>query len=302
MFEPKHLKCTVCLDRVNNGAIECQISGNESSNDGGGVFLGSGDIFTCEILYNTTYSGGGGVCSDYNSEIYNCLISGNIGSYAAGVYLEAKMQQSASHVMQFCTITGNIDSKPDIDTGGLVCSSFLLSDPSYNISNSIIWGNSGKNIYYSGASSDLSVTHCCIQGGFQGTGNIDQNPLFTLGPRGYYYLSDSAAGQNSSSPCINSGSDFSEFICFDSYPDSFCLDELTTRTDRITDINMVDMGYHYPTTPLNDVSVEIQMPAEHFTEGSPCSCSIVVTNDQEAALEEYPLFVDLIPFACFSRS
>ena len=46
-----------------------------------------------------------------------------------------------------------------------------------------------------------------MQGGYTGTGNIDQDPLFAEGPDGYFYLGQTAAGQAADSPCLDMGSD-----------------------------------------------------------------------------------------------
>ena len=67
-------------------------------------------------------------------------------------------------------------------------------------------------------------------------GNVASDPLFTKGPRGTFYLADTASGQKKSSPCINSGSGLAAFLR---------LDEFTTRTDRIRDTKTVDIGFHH---------------------------------------------------------
>ncbi len=72
--------------------------------------------------------------------------------------------------------------------------------------------------------------------------NID--PLFAPGPEGDFYLSQINAGQALDSPCINAGDNYSHNICFE-MPWLICMDELTTRTDEITDSEIIDMGVHY---------------------------------------------------------
>jgi len=73
--------------------------------------------------------------------------------------------------------------------------------------------------------------------------NIDANPLFVTGPLGGYYLSqtdansDNYPGQDTDSPCVDAGSDFAGSLGMTGY---------TTRTDEVSDRNIVDMGYHYP--------------------------------------------------------
>jgi hypothetical protein len=76
-----------------------------------------------------------------------------------------------------------------------------------------------------------------IKGGWAGLGNINQDPLFVRGHLHNYYLSHSATGQVSNSPCIDEGRDPSAELGLDVY---------TTRTDFGSDVGMVDMGYHSP--------------------------------------------------------
>jgi len=62
------------------------------------------------------------------------------------------------------------------------------------IVNSILWGNNGGEISHEGSS--IAVTYSDIQGGYSGTGNIDQAPLFV--GSGDYHLT-------AFSPCIDTG-------------------------------------------------------------------------------------------------
>lgn len=77
---------------------------------------------------------------------------------------------------------------------------------------------------------------------------IDMDPLFVTGPLGDYYLSHTQTGQPANSPCLDAGSSESSAICFQSAYGTTCLDQLTTRTDDVTDSGQVDIGYHYPIT------------------------------------------------------
>jgi len=83
----------------------------------------------------------------------------------------------------------------------------------------------------------LDVTHSLVQGGYPGTGNIDDDPLFLAGPMGAYYLSQTAAGQPTDSPALDAGSRLAS---------DAGLDLRTTRADSVGDSGVVDMGYHFP--------------------------------------------------------
>jgi hypothetical protein len=70
-----------------------------------------------------------------------------------------------------------------------------------------------------------------------GSGNIDADPCFVSGAG--YFLSQIAAGQLLTSPCVDAGS-------ADSNTPGIDLANYTTRTDSVSDQGVVDMGYHYP--------------------------------------------------------
>jgi len=101
----------------------------------------------------------------------------------------------------------------------------------------IVYGN-GDDI--AGDPAGYAVSYTDIgDGDFAGSdGNITADPQFVAGMDHNYYLSQTAAGQGSDSPCVDAGSDTAE---------SLGLDATTTRTDAVPDAGIVDMGYH--TTP-----------------------------------------------------
>jgi parallel beta-helix repeat protein len=244
-----------CNSGSNPTVTNCTIRNNYAWYKGGGIccFSSSPTIENCKIIYNTCGPYGGGIQSDYGSypTIRNCVISNNYttggggvlwsGSHSGGIIENCLMvnNQSGSSggamtlndcdaTISNCTIANNT---ANYDGGAI----HLQNSPQPTITNCIIYGNSAPNgpqIYiYSG--SGLSITYSDIQGGWSGTGNINQNPLFVSGPYGSYYLSQFAAGQSQQSPCVDSGNPSSSMITG------------TTRTDGIQDAGRVDMGYHY---------------------------------------------------------
>jgi hypothetical protein len=65
----------------------------------------------------------------------------------------------------------------------------------FEISNSIVYGNATN---FSGSAALLDIEYSCIEGGFSGTGNIDEDPYFCNEyPFGYWLLEGS--------PCIDAG-------------------------------------------------------------------------------------------------
>jgi len=164
--------------------------------------------------------------------------------------------------------------------------------------NGIIWGNSPDNIYLEGAAPEIFYSD--VQHGFEGNGNISENPLFNYGPLGDYYLSQIAAGNYVDSPCINTGGSHSNSICWDSSGGAVCLDSKTTRIDGGLDIDMVDMGYHYKPKEAEPVlGCRVFMPSRDFGPGDVCFCVVYILNPEDSAFEEIPVFVVLDVYGAF---
>jgi len=114
----------------------------------------------------------------------------------------------------------------------------LCQQASPRIVNSILWGNRESFLL---DAAKPSVSHCCIQGRIPSAvidkgGNFNAAPLFMRGPSGGFYLSNTASGQKTTSPCNDAGSELAAFLSFD---------EFTTRTDQVNDTSTVDVGFHY---------------------------------------------------------
>jgi parallel beta-helix repeat protein len=220
-----------CKSSSSPTITNCTITANTVTGSGGGIdcYTGSPTIRDCTISGNSATYGGGIACVNRSSPtITNCLITGNsTGADGGGI---ACIANSSPHFVN-CTITGNEAQSG----GGLNCQN---SHPT--LTNCILWGDSPDEIYiFSGG--PPAVTYCDIQGGtgeaWFGVGCIDENPLFVSGPLHDYYLSQTAAGQGSDSPCVDTGSDTAA---------NLGLDTRTTRTDHVEDAATVDMGYHSP--------------------------------------------------------
>jgi len=233
-------------------ASECSFTSNLAENSGGGIFLGEnsqaemnrmsfvdnearwgGGIFmdgasslnmvnsqfhSNNAYLNEEYGGTGGglqVEEESTLSLVNCLLTNNTAHYIGnGLYHES----GGSSKIANCTFLGNNVYANDISTS--------------NIINSIFW-NLGTDII----SGPLTVTYSNIEGGYDGEGNVEQEPAFTTGPRGDYYLSCMAAGDDCSSPCIDAGSP--EGI------EGFNHKDYITRCDGVVDTGTVDMGFHY---------------------------------------------------------
>jgi hypothetical protein len=198
--------------------------GYESCNGGkgAGIYCGSGSP---TIVNN--FIAGNGLWLDHLGDYYS-------PGYGGGLYCGP----DTSPVISNNTIIDNYcDGYSSESYGvGIYCDS-----SSAVIANCIIRGNENEQI----GGCDGLVGYSNVEGGYPGTGNIDADPIFAKGPDGCYYLSQAAAGQPVTSTCVDSGSGPAALICFEGVDGVVCLDDLTTRTDQVTDSGTVDMGYHH---------------------------------------------------------
>lgn len=175
--------------------ISCIITGNTALAGAGVMCMGGAPLFYgCEIIDNTSLGGyGGGIrCQQYGSESFldakfvNCLIAGNTvtgNGRGGGVYCS-----SGNLTMLSCTVA---DNEAHVASGV-----FSWLQARIHIVNSIIWGNVRDNALQEGTDSKLSIIYSCVEGGFPGEGNIDQDPLFDAS-NGYRLTN--------ASPCIDKG-------------------------------------------------------------------------------------------------
>ena len=168
----------------------CAITGNTVDDDGGGIFCDASsdpDISSCTISNNTAYKDGGGIYCEFSSPaIKNCNITGNTAYYGGGIYCT-----NSSPIIKHCTISGNT---ADVEGGGIYCT--YSSSP--DVINCILWGDFPQEIYI--LSGDPSVTYSNIEGGWEGEGNIDADPLFADTTNHDFHLTEG-------SPCIDTGYD-----------------------------------------------------------------------------------------------
>lgn len=194
---------------------------------GGGIYCDDDSsplIRSNYISANSANEKGGGICCWNGSRavIENNLIVWNSSNvWGGGIYLS------------YCspTITNNTiydNTASPGDGGGIRC---WHSSPA--ISNTILWQNSGGEIAVSVG--DPVVSYCDIEGGWTGTGtgNIDVYPDFFDPMFDDFHLRQDPCQPGVDNPCVDGGDPASLMI------------EGTTRTDRIQDSGIVDMGYHY---------------------------------------------------------
>ncbi len=257
--------CYVSDVNVTNCTVSDNIAATRTYCSGGGFYFldSSTRIKDCVLADNEAQGFGGAVyivgpnLPGGAAELTNCLITNNTaGLDGAGLSLNVDAAPTISN----CTLAGNAVSDQDGSGGGLAC-----YDAYVQVINSILWGNTaahgaqiavgdplepsnppaGATVSYSdlaGGEASVHVSPGCVLN--WSTGNLSSNPLFISG----YHLSNTDAGDDATSSCVDAGSDLAETLKLNRY---------STRTDSAPDAEIVDMGYHYrPQTSLCDCDMD----------------------------------------------
>ncbi len=208
------------------GAIACEnysqpmIIGNTISNnqvtpstfppgpgEGGGIYCSdeSSPIIDGNLFYNNrvnpggdySYNGGGAIfVFSADPVIMNNVFNGNTASGDDGGAIF--LFNSNSHMVNNTFINNSAGHR-----GGAV---YIVLSSYPEITNSILRGNSAPNgpaIYLS--NSDITVAYSNIEGGWEGDGNIDMDPLFRDPTSGDYHLMAIECDDPYDSPCIDAG-------------------------------------------------------------------------------------------------
>lgn len=247
------------LNDSSPAVTDCFFERNKAGNAGGSIAFGNSNTVLSECIFTENhcdnYSADGGAIvarGQISATIENCLFVNNKCDLRNGSGGAIRTYYS-SPVITNCTFVGNrgydagaIGNAPDCDP---------------IITNCILWGNDARrwgDEIRNDDNSHPTISFSNIRGGWNGSkvnntggssvinggGNINADPLFTIGPLGDYYLSQIIAGQVSDSPCVDTGSETALALGLNSY---------TTRTDHGGDDGIVDMGYHYQVARLQVV-------------------------------------------------
>ncbi len=225
----------------------CTFKGNTASSGGGGMCnldLSSPAVINCIFTGNEGgTSGGGGMWNgiDSSPRVTNCLFTGNESLDESGGGGGMRNEVRSHPIVTNCTFYANLAS-----IGGGMRSN---DDCNPTVENCVFWQNVPDQIDDL-AASVTTATYSCIQGGWPGLGNIDEDPLFVdpIGPDGIPGTEDDDLRLSPGSPCIDVG---------DNTVVDACLPDLD-RNWRIVDgdgdeIPVVDMGpYEFGSTPLEE--------------------------------------------------
>ncbi len=164
------------------------IAGNIASRyNGGGIHCRQSPsvIISNTIVGNMAREGGGIHCYEASPTIlYNTIVANSVDTKGGGI----ECYRYCYPLIENNTITGN-----SAGNGGGMYS--VSSSPT--VKNCIFWGDSPWEFTLSGG--DPRITYCDVQGGWEGEGNIDQDPLFVdPGDNNYSLLPES--------PCVDAGS------------------------------------------------------------------------------------------------
>ncbi len=159
---------------------------NGSAYDGGAIHCTNASspcIVNCRISANEALDDGGAVyCHTSSPSFANCILAFNEAQDGGG----AAHLYNSNAVFVNCVIAGNLAQGSG---GGL-----NNTGSSPTLTNCIIWDNSPSPLH----GGTPTVTYSVIEGGHQGQGNIDEDPLFVDPNNGDFHI-------RPYSPCLDSG-------------------------------------------------------------------------------------------------
>jgi len=156
--------------------IDCVFENNHAY-IGGSCVIESVEIsfINCAFVGNKALSEGGGISNSSraygisNVHFENCLFTGNSSGWIGGAI---NFREKINGEIRNCTISHNWALYGE----GLCFKPFHTPTNNFKITSSILWGSSEQ--IYNGNNSKITITYSDIQGGWEGEGNIDEDPLF----------------------------------------------------------------------------------------------------------------------------
>jgi hypothetical protein len=258
---------------------DCRLDSNAAQGDtlpalGGGLYSNSSSPTILHSVFESNNAGlfGGGLAAWGSTvEAGNCLVTGNsAGIGGGGIYVSL-----TGLVGRSLTVAANSAPAGPVmyvfDSTVTVIESVLRGSaiPALGIPDPVMVVETG----------DMpGVEYSNVEGGYPGAGNISDDPLFTTGPAGPWYLGCMATGQPADSPCLDAGSGPAETICFSGIDGQVCLERLTTCSGQRADDGTADMGWH-----AGPVTISALMSSDPISGMLPFITRIAVTIDNLTA-------------------
>ena len=257
---PLFSNCTFLFNGAyeDGGAIEatgairvenCRFANNDAMGtggfpaDGGAIKAGNGSEIHGSIFLANNARRGGAIFAT-SIDIRNCLFDGNTASFVGtthnrggAIYLNGGMG-----TVRFVTTVRN----SALEEGDGI----YMATGDYTFFENILWDSAGDSLVVAAGTATVTRNNIRLTSGtYPGTDNINADPLFVSGPEGSYYLSQTSAGQASTSPCVDAVPYLASLFCHMGEGD-VCMDQLSTRTDHASDSGGVDLGFHYGLTAM----------------------------------------------------
>ena len=260
----------ICIDNSDTEIIQCSIDGNNAYSGHHCQILGGGiiDCKNSSLLieqsfiiknFDQRHDSFGAFAFDHSSiTVVNSIIAKNdtSGSWSF-------VTHSTMILINVVIADSKILTSSDHTT-------FEASDSNFTLVNCIVWDNDIRNLNRDDKTVDIRYSN--IQGGWDGIGNINVDPLFadTKDPTSGYRLTPF-------SPCIDAGAS-------ENAPSTDI--EGKPRFDGRVDMGAYEFGPAETTT-------YIRMPAHRIYPGDTVSCSVGVWNTKDNSPDDTKLFVVL---------
>ena len=95
--------------RIRGVILNSTMEYNESSNNGGGLYLQAGSAYNCIVTNNVSLAGGGGVDMYGSGSLVNCLIANNTAGNVGGLSMRSNNRETADNGSDIinCTVVNN---------------------------------------------------------------------------------------------------------------------------------------------------------------------------------------------------
>jgi parallel beta-helix repeat protein len=170
-----------------------RFNGNQAQQEGGGILVrdNSLPIINSNIIEENSAGRGGGIAFRYTApSISGNIVHSNESTLGGGIYCVGSDPSLVNDI-----IAGNF-----AETGGAL---FCLNSAPTIVNCIFYFNDTGDGSQISGG--QPSVSYSDIEGGWDGAGNIDSDPLFRDIEADDFHLSSPFCGDQTDSPCIDAG-------------------------------------------------------------------------------------------------